>query len=60
MSNPETTILPIEDILKRLDSFIENNSVGTIFPENFFTSIRHHLMKPIQEGAEIYGGITRR
>jgi hypothetical protein len=28
----KTTILPVPDILKRLDSFIEHNDVGTIFP----------------------------
>lgn len=41
MPKPETTILSVDDILKRLDSFIEHNDVGTIFPENFFISIKH-------------------
>lgn len=40
MIKPVTTILSIEELLKRLDSFIEHNEVGTILPENFFTSIR--------------------
>ena len=39
----QTTILNREDCIKRLDSFIEHNDVGTIFPENFFTSLRHHI-----------------
>jgi hypothetical protein len=37
------TILPLNDIQKRLDSFINHDNVGTIFPENFFTSVQYHL-----------------
>lgn len=43
MEESKTTILPIEDVCHRLDCFINQNNVGTIFPENFFTSIRHYL-----------------
>lgn len=39
----KTTVLPLEDVLHCLDCFINQDSVGTIFPENFFTSLRVHL-----------------
>jgi len=45
MSESKTTILPLTDILHRLDCFINQDDVGTIFPENFFISIKYHLMR---------------
>lgn len=42
-------LLTKADILNRLNSFIDNNEVGTIFPENFFTSIRLHLINDHKE-----------
>lgn len=44
-----TEPLPLSDILTRIDSFIEHNEMVTIFPENFFTSIRHHLTLKIDQ-----------
>lgn len=42
----KTTIMPIEDVLHRLNCFIEQDNIGTIFPDNFFISIRHYIKKP--------------
>lgn len=36
------TFLPPEEIIERIEQF-EKAGVGAIFPENFFTSIKHWL-----------------
>ena len=45
MTESKTMILPLTDILHRLDCFINQDNVGTIFPENFFTSVKYHLQQ---------------
>lgn len=55
MPDVKTNILPLTDIIHRLDCFINQDDVGTIFPENFFTSIKYHLMQYADRDEPIEG-----
>lgn len=54
MTQPTSqAILSLDDIKGRLESFIDHNDVGTIFPENFFTSVLYHLENEYKRGHKV-------
>lgn len=48
-----TAILSLDDVKERLENFIEHNDIGTIFPENFFTSVLYHLNEEYKHGHKV-------